>query len=219
MVPTLPNSEEADMRKHLTCTASTGLAFFVGSRLAILIIGITAFHIAQSPELTPSAPPTTYGCDGTNAARCTAIVNYCDALGGLDDGIVGALAGAMAVYDLGFTELETSCEETIARGSPLDDSRMQLRTAYRTVLFEHINDLGQRLLERNEALETLRAAARAIGDESMLAELRLDEHHDLVREALDASIQSLQVIRTIIEDASRDVFLPPCGGDVQCWKI
>ena len=256
------------MRKHLTRNAPTWLVLFMGSRLAIFVVGITVISLAQPTELQGSArqtkhvaaPPTpgltfslhatnladqftritelqdeeeaalcgaltTYGCNGTNAARCTAIVNYCDNLGSLDDAIADELLGAMAVFELGFSGLEATHDAAIARGDQLDDDSLRLRTAYRTALFGHINDLVPLLMQRNEALDPLRDAARHIGDQAMLTTLRLDERRDLVRDALEASTQSLQIVQAIIEDtpqpdnAQREVFLPPCGGDVQCWRI
>ncbi|MDO8622223.1 MAG: hypothetical protein Q7R80_03245 [bacterium] len=257
------------MRKYLTRNAPIGLVLFLGSRLAIFIVGITAFSIAKPtepqelprPTTTVAAPPipgltfslhatnladqltriaelqsdertalcsalTTYGCDGTNAARCTAIVNYCDEFDALDGAIADELMGAMAVFELGFTGLETAYDAAITHGDQLDDDSLRLRRAYRTVLFGHINDLVPLLQQQNAALQLLRDAVREINDAAMLATLRLDERSDLVREALDASTQSLQLVNMIIEqdapppdNTGHDVFLPPCGGDVQCWTI
>ncbi|MDP3770861.1 MAG: hypothetical protein Q8R16_01005 [bacterium] len=257
------------MRTYLTRNAPVGLVLFLGSRLAIFIVGITVISIAQPtkpqepprPTTTVAAPPvpgltfslhatnladqltriaelqdnertalcvalTTYGCDGTNAPRCTAIVNYCDDLGTLDDAIADELMGVAAVFELEFNGLETAYDAAITRGDQLDEDALRLRRAYRTVLFGHINGLVPLLQQQNAALQLLRDAAHEINDAAMLTTLRLDERSDLVREALDASTQSLQVVQTIIQDdsplpdsAGHDVFLPPCGGDVQCWKI
>ncbi|MBI4450050.1 hypothetical protein HY634_03255 [Candidatus Uhrbacteria bacterium] len=223
--PTAPQ-EPARPTAAIVAPPVPGLTFSLhATNLAEQFTRITELQNDEQTALCGAL--TTYGCDGTNAARCTAIVNYCDdELGALDDAITDELMGAMAVYEHGFTGLETAYDAAIAHGEPLDDDALRLRMAYRAVLFGHLNDLGALLLQRNGVLQPLRDAAREINDATMLATLRLDERSDLVREALDASAQSLQVVNVIIQqdrpppdNTGHDVFLPPCGGDVQCWKI
>lgn len=167
-------------------------------------------------------------CDNMASERCVETVHQCHGLGTLHDVIAEERMAVEAVFALGFLELEAICDRIITRDGQLAFEQAGWRATYRTTLLEHLDGLSDLLRRRNEVLGPLRTAVAEVGGEAMLEQLEVPRRHDAARAAADSILESAEAIhlgerndRPPAPDAhsTYDPRIPPCGGDVQCWKI
>lgn len=165
-------------------------------------------------------------CDDMASERCIETVQQCRSLGALHDAIAEERVAVEAVFALGFLELEAICDRIVARGDRLTFEQAEWREAYRTKLLEHLDALSELLRRRNEVLKPLRTAVQEVGGEPMLEELEVPRRHDAARTAADSILESAAAMhlghsgrRPHRVQPAYDPRIPPCGGDVQCWKI
>ncbi len=168
-------------------------------------------------------------CDGEQLERCSLVTSYCASLAPLTNEIDGALSTIQTVYDAGYLELEAACDRTAASGRRLAPDAVDTREAYRVSLFAGLDAVSSLLRQQHEALDLLRAAARHVGGDALVAELEIDDRKERVRTAVDEILRSLHVTGMLRRGRQpptdttprtvNGVRIPRCGIETQCWEL